>query len=476
MKSIRSHLTVLLLLGMGLLCSIGGFIAYQVARNVILHEFDYSLRTKVHDLSTLTEREHRGYEFEFSDKGMPEFERKEHPEYYQISDEDGGLLDRSPSLVDQTFPIPDFLLSADPRLYALTLPGGLPGRAAVVKVVPRWSGEHGEYRTEINQNDRSIIIILARDTVRLSEVLRRIAAGFLVGIIMLLFVMVLAIKWVVTTGLRPLDLLADRAVTIRPETLDVRFPLSALPNELRPIAEQLNQLLERIDSAFQRERYLTAAMAHELYTPIAELRSMSEVAIKWPDDPAATSSFATNAHAVALQMQALANALLALSRCESGLQKVESEPVDLVELVNGIFQSINGQLEDRKIERVWDAESAVGVETDRAMLTAVLSNCFKNAAEYTPEGGRISCRIVSSAAGHEVCIANTNASLVSEDLPHLFEPLWRKDKSRTSSTHSGLGLTVTNRFCYVLGIKFTAELGEADCFEVRLVIPAHVPE
>jgi len=271
--------------------------------------------------------------------------------------------------------------------------------------------------------------------------------------------------------LRPLDALAQQAVAIQPEDLSSRFPSSSMPVELQPIAEQLNRLLERIDLAFRRERYLTAGMAHELYTPIAELSSVTDLALKWPEDQEATSAVTNNAHAIALQMQQLVEALLSLSRCESGLQEITCERVDIIELLENIRGSVEEQLETKKIKLTWEMESEVCVETDRTMLEAVLKNLFKNASEYTPEGGVLSCRVRSSAEGYEVAFANTNEGLVAEDLEHLFEPMWRKDKSRTGSSHGGLGLAVAERFCNVLGIQLVATLPQPDQFQITLFIP-----
>jgi signal transduction histidine kinase len=483
MKSIRNYLTVVLLLGLGVLCGVAGLVASHLVRKVILREFDYSLRTKAHNLFTLTEREDNGYEFEFSNNPMPEFERAEHPEYYQIRLKDGDSLARSPSLSGRSLPLPGEPLSELPRIYNLTLPNGLPGRAAAIEVVPRWGedsdegdeheeDEHEELDEQSNRVAEAVTIVLARDTVRLKRVFTGVAAGFSIGTLLILLVIALAIKWVVTAGLRPLDALAQQAVAIQPENLTARFTISSMPIELRPIADQLNRLLERIDLAFQRERYLTAGMAHELFTPIAELRLVTELALKWPEDQEATSAVADNAHAIALQMQHLVEALLSLSRCESGVQEVACESVDVIKLLENTRCSVEEQLETKKIKLTWEMVApGICVETDRTMLSVVLSNLVKNAAEYTPEGGLLSCRIISSVEGHEVVVTNTNQDLVAEDLEHLFEPMWRKDKSRTGSSHGGLGLAVAERFCNVLGIQLIATLPEPDQFQITLFIP-----
>ncbi|MCK4565242.1 MAG: sensor histidine kinase N-terminal domain-containing protein, partial [Verrucomicrobia bacterium] len=107
MKSMRKDLTWLLLLVVGVL-SVGiGYLAYRVVHAAVLSEFDYSLRTKAHDFAALTEWDDDGYDLEFAETRMLEFERREHPEYFQVKIRHGDVLARSPSLGSATLALPD---------------------------------------------------------------------------------------------------------------------------------------------------------------------------------------------------------------------------------------------------------------------------------------------------------------------------------------------------------------------------------
>src|ERR1700683_4484395 len=136
----------------------------------------------------------------------------------------------------------------------------------------------------------------------------------------------------VRRGLRPLRQLGTEADGIDAGSLDHRFSREELPRELVPIAQQFNSLLERIDEAFVRERRFTSDAAHELRTPIAELRRLAEVALKWPDRSEAERNY-RDVWEVAEHMESLVATLLAIARCRAGTAAVSLQPVDLTGVV-----------------------------------------------------------------------------------------------------------------------------------------------
>src|SRR5690606_19217963 len=100
----------------------------------------------------------------------------------------------------------------------------------------------------------------------------RLRALVLGASVLALVLSVLLVRVIVRRGLRPIARMADKAHRIDESRLGERFPVSSVPRELRPIASRLNTLLRRLDRAFQRERRFIDNVAHELLTPIAELR------------------------------------------------------------------------------------------------------------------------------------------------------------------------------------------------------------
>jgi hypothetical protein len=157
-------------------------------------------------------------------------------------------------------------------------------------------------------------------------------ATILTVITLAFFLSIALVHFVLRRGLSPLEEMAAQAERIHADTLDRRFSRAPLPAELDPIRTRLNDLLERLQQSFERERRFNAAVAHELRTPIAELRTLSEIALRWPERADARKNMA-DVSAVAQEMQGVIEALLTLRRVESGAEKVELEPVRVDEVV-----------------------------------------------------------------------------------------------------------------------------------------------
>jgi len=242
-------------------------------------------------------------------------------------------------------------------------------------------------------------------------------------------------------------------------------------DEMSQLANTFNDLLGRLQTAFVRERRFSADVAHELRTPIAELRAMAEVALKWPADSESAARNAQDTFNIACQMEGVMTSLLALARCEAGAQHVVPESVDLSEALQNAWRPFDAEARRRGLSITLPAGPAGNLSTDKALLASVLTNLFGNAVKYAPANGRITIEINQQADRRVILVGNSNSTLMRGDLPHLFEPFWRKDAARTDGTHAGLGLSLVEAFTRSIGGEVRADLPAPDWFEMRLSVP-----
>jgi signal transduction histidine kinase len=263
-------------------------------------------------------------------------------------------------------------------------------------------------------------------------------------------------------GLAPLERVADQAARIDVRSLDRRFPGAGMPAELQTICARLNDLLDRLGASFDRERRFSADVAHELRTPLAELRNIAEVGLQFPGgrDPLPDVLSAT------LQMERLVDALLALSRAEGGRQPVAHQRVDLARLAEETWAPFAAAAAERNL-RVSQRIAAASVETDPVLIAAIFTNVFANAVEYTPPGGAVDWELGPDGG---LIVSNDNATLGAADLPHVFERFWRKDPARSDGRHGGLGLSLARSFAQLIGATVTLELPRPERVRARVII------
>jgi two-component system sensor histidine kinase QseC len=264
------------------------------------------------------------------------------------------------------------------------------------------------------------------------------------------------IHFALKSGLKPLDTLGGKVARIDASSLDGRFSNENMPRELTPICNHLNELMGRMEDSFERERRFSADLAHELRTPIAELRMISEVALRWPDE--ANSGQAKETLEIAEQMQGIIESLLTLGRYENGQAEIKPEPVDVAGLGLACWKPFADRAATKKIKVNLEIPETQTLETDPKLLRLIFTNLFSNATEYTPAGGVIDITGSPGMNGTVLSVTNTVSDLDAESLSHFFERFWRQDNARTDNNHSGLGLSLARTCSRALSLDLQARL------------------
>jgi two-component system sensor histidine kinase QseC len=471
MRSIQRQLTLRILLAVLAIAGAAGTFLYLYARSSLLAEFDDTLAAKAKLVAGMVTCDEQGrLEFNASDAEMAEFRRAHRPAYFEVWA--AAPFARAPSLAGRDLPRPP--TAEKSSFFDLPLFDGTPGRAAVIRFIPRRDADDppgaAPARAPGTAADfPTLTLVVAQDRHELDETLRVLATSLALAAVAMAAGAAIAVVVSVRRGLRPLNQLARQADSVSAGTLDQQFPTSGIPAELEPICHGLNNLLTRLSRAFARERRFTADAAHELRTPIAELRALAEVAIKWPKDASGEQNYRDVLH-IAKQMETLVTALLAIARQDAGNLPIQLSCIDFAGVVRDAWAPYESAALSRRLLVEWDLPAAVAVRSDPALLAPLVGNLFSNAVAYTPEGGRIVCRITLHGNKAALEISNHSERLCDADLPHLFEPFWRKDPARGGTTHTGLGLTLVQTYANALGLNVTPRLCEG-VFSVIIGVP-----
>ncbi len=446
MKSIRQQLTLTILACFGLLLICSSTAIYFSTRVALLNQFDAGLRAKALTVMSLTEQGQDGIQVELPNTFFEGSNGEAYPQFYELWQTNGQICHRSASLRDSDLPR-RFGSSSEPAFWNLLLPGGYAGRAIGLKFLPKAEDENTRRIVPLDA-----VIVVAADRRSLDRTLNTLAAVLAVAGILTICITVPVVNISLRRGHAPLGQLSQQASTITADSLGNRFPVDSIPEELHPITTRLNDLLGRLEQSFERERRFSADLAHELRTPLAELRSHAEVELAWPEgeDPRMHRETLD----IALQMEAMVTRLLELARCENGKIPLQEEALLVTQLVEEAWRPLAGKAKGKQLAVDFDVPQDAQIQTDRALFRSILINLLSNAVEYAPQAGQMKVSWQSDA--RELTISNTVHDLNPADVPHLFERLWRKDKSRTGNEHCGLGLALSREFAGLLGFSLMA--------------------
>lgn len=467
MSSLRGRLTVWLLAGMGLLLAAGGLVLNRVISSRLGQDYDEELIAEARSLETLTEKQGKKVWLEFSDKMMPEFERQENPEYFQLWLRNGPALERSRSLGNRDLPRwkgpPN-----QPLLRDVTLPDGRRGRQVEISYQPWSEALEKAEESKVAGDGPMVTLAVAHTREDLDELLASVRLALTLVVVALLAGTALLVKAVVRVALGPLDSLADRLEGMDADSLGP-LPAADAPAELAPVVQHLNGLLARLDASFLRERSFSAHLAHELRTPLAELRALTEVTLKWPGDANVGDADAglealREIQGIGLQMERVVVNLLALARCDGGQHTVWPSEVRLCEMAASCWETCAPEAEDKGMALQLEIPETLTVVTDAEKLALILANLVSNAVAHGRPGSRVTCSATTGAAGFALRVGNFTDVLTAEDLPRICDRFWSKG---SGGGHAGLGLALVAALCELLAFTHEARLADG-WFEIIL--------
>ena len=479
MGSLRGRLFVYLIGGTTLALLVAGFVLRPIVADALQREFDRALLAKARGLVALTEQEGDQVEFEFQEEHMPEFAAGAEPEYFELWLADGSLLQRSPS-----FDASDQMRAASlarsphpattPSFRDVRLPDGRRGRQIQIDFVPSIDPEDApaEGSPGPEASSRSVATLLvAREREQLDAAIRRLemtVAALGIGLMLALAgLMQLALR----VGLRSLDRLTGQVRALDVGSLDARVDVTKPPREIAVVVEQVNALLARLEAGFTRERRLSSDIAHELKTPIAELRNLSEVGARWPEDRATVRQFFEDAGGIAQQMERIVVHLLALARYDEGRERVWTAPVQVSEVVDAAWKPLAREALAKGLEFRQTISPTLRLETDPEKFALIVANLLSNAVAYSPPGTVVTCASEETREGVSVSFVNRAENLEPPDLAVMFDRFWRKDEARTGGRNVGLGLALVRALADLLGLRIETRLDPDRTFRVTLSKP-----
>lgn len=455
----------------------------------LAHEFDETMEARADALVSLIVLDKEVLDFDFNVDAMPEFdepdgeddEDEEETAYFELRLPDGRTLRASPSLGDGSLPGFDGGMDEDgePVFWNQTLPNGESGRCMMLGFVPELEEEeeeeellpdedHIELPDDIDLASLRVVLVMGRNRGEFLGTLAWMYGSLGAFVFIILGGIPLILRRAFDRGFEPVRDLNAQLRNVGPDSLGDRVSLDQPREELATIVQAVNRLLERVEAGFERERRFSSNVAHELRTPVSELRSACEVGAQWPDDPDEVRALFEDIRSVGLHMENIVVALLTLARCENGSIPVERERFDLAPMVRDCWQRVAGEAEEKGMEVEFDLADGIQVESDRSKLEMIVQNLIENAVAHGAPDTTVRCSATREGSDPLVTISNQPGDLERDDLPLLFERCWQKNPAESCRQRTGLGLSIAKAVAIVLGLRIEPRMAGDGRFEIRV--------
>ncbi len=458
-KSIKGRIFLWLFTFTSLLLIAAGLFLYHEVREIVMGAMDRTLHSKVQVITGLLHEEHDSIELELSEVILGEYSIPRSGHYYKVV-MDGKLLAASPSLVDGSFDLAAGLLqSTDGRLrekiYESRGPDGEPVRVL----------QH-----DLDAFGRTFSVLVAES---LSESIGMIHTfrNFLFVVIFsgILGVCLIGL-WTARRSLDPLKDFSARIRTITHKTLGERLNAEAETRELTGLASSFNEMLGRLERAFESEKRLVADASHELKTPLSVIRAQCDVTLQKKRRAEEYIAAIETIRSVSETIETMVRDMLSLARLDSGiLTSKDFTVVSLNECVQRALAMVHPLAEKRRVRIVSNLEAAVEIAGNRDSLTEAFLNVIENGVKYNRENGLLEVSAARDGAKAVVEIRDTGVGIQDGEVERIFDRFYRADTPRSGEC-TGLGLSIAKTIIEAHGGEITvkSEPGKGSTFMIAL--------
>ena len=350
-------------------------------------------------------------------------------------------------------------------VYSSVSGGGPPLQPAGLNVAT-WNGEDWRIYTLVDREQIVQVAVTAADRMeRFGEILPGLLAPLGVLVLVIWLLMHAAVK----NALAPLNAWG-RDLRHR-EGKDLHaVGTEALPDELVPLGEALNQLLARVDALLGSQRTLLAEVAHELNTPLAAVKLQAQIARRSGD---ATRQSALDELDRGIERAThLVAQLLQMARLEPGVRERQMLPIRLDMLAAEVVAAFSARADAHGIDLGLAPSAAAWVPGDEEDLRVLLNNLVDNALRHVPTGGRVDVQVTAEGGRVRLAVSDTGPGIPEADRQRVLQRFVRLAPSQGDGKGSGLGLSIVARVVAQHGGTLALDEREGGGLTVSVELPA----
>jgi len=313
-------------------------------------------------------------------------------------------------------------------------------------------------------------LVIARSTKQIDQALAGLVRTLIIAVPLALALAAGGGIFLARRALKPVDKITQTAREIGESDLSQRINVNT-KDELGRLAATLNEMIGRLEKAFQHQKQFTSDASHELRTPLAIIEAESTLALQKERPPSDYRQSLEIVSREAKQMSSLIDQLLTLARADAGKEQWNFTEVDLGKLMTDLSIDVEVLCQEKGLSFQLGQPQDLVVKGDEARLRELFMNLLDNAIRYTPTPGTVSLSLHREEQMAVVAITDTGIGIPAEDIPFIFERFYRVGKSRSRAEGgSGLGLAICRHIAEAHGgkIEVESQVGVGSTFSVWL--------
>lgn len=362
------------------------------------------------------------------------------PVFVEFYDNNKLLIDKSPNLKSSNLKL---LSDEQNNLFIDTSLNQIPVRQIQTAIINK------------NKVVGYLVVAMSMEDFEIVQILKNILIVLFPLIIIILFFIA---RFFAGRSILPVKTIIDTSSQITRDNLQMRIPLPTNKDELYALSQNINNLLDRIEYAIEREKQFTSDASHELRTPLAVIKGTMEVLIRKPRNQQEYEDKINFCVSEVDRLNKMVDQLLLLARFENQKQNINNESIYLNALLLDQITRFSDKIATKKITINTNFTSEFYINSDSYLVSIIISNLISNAIKYTNNHGEISIILSQNSESLLFTIIDNGIGIAKNDLDKVFHSFYRADSlNNTTIKGTGLGLSIVKRLCALLSVTITIE-------------------
>jgi signal transduction histidine kinase len=376
------------------------------------------------------------------------------PVFVEFYDIHKKLIDKSPNLKQSNLQLLD---STKNNQYIDKLLNEIPIR---------------QIQTPIINNNKVIGYVVVAMSVDDFEIIYILKNILLITFPIILILLFLIARFFAGRSIQPVVNITNTSSKITKDNLNTRIDLPINKDELYVLSKTINDLLDRMEDAVEREKQFTSDASHELRTPLAVIKGTLEVLIRKPREKHEYEEKISFCVSEVNRLNNLVDELLLLARFENQKLNNKIENVFLNALVLDSLSRYSEKILNKKIDVSTQLDQEYYVQTDYYLISIIIGNLLSNAIKYSKPNGKIQIKIENENSHTTLSINDFGLGIPSDDISKVFNSFYRASNSKDPNIKgTGLGLSIVKRLCDILHITIDISSEENIGTTIKLRIP-----